>query len=78
MHPFVSLKLLHGGGHITVDTNGKQQPNAAGRDMFKFNYFNSGHVGDSDIDASYSNYSCRSDGTYCLSSLISYGWQMDY
>lgn len=77
MHPFVSLQLLHG-GHITVDTNGKQQPNAAGRDLFKFNYYNSGHVGVYDAGAYRSSVYCSGYGETCLDKLISDGWEMNY
>ncbi len=84
----LSYRLYDAGGLvglISIDVNGREKPNIAGRDYFSFLISNKGKIVDwgrynrSDYESSLNN--CRNSSHsfyYCYSVLVSNNWKMDY
>ena len=77
---------------ITVDVNGKDDPNTAGRDVFSMDIHKNGSISDYSSGCADNNFGCTADrcnaggagdGIYgsacgCLTAVMEAGWKMEY
>lgn len=76
----------HGSISFVIDVNGKGAPNTNGRDLFQFDMYSDGKIGNSYMynDSAASGEQCqenKSDADYggsCFSKVVADGWKMDY
>lgn len=77
----------HGYFFVQVDTNGPKNPNILGKDLFSFELYSDGKIGDhyiqpegKQIDAEKTNCITGANqyGSGCISVIINNNWKMDY
>lgn len=76
----------HGKSVVVVDINGKNGPNINGRDLFNFEIYSDGKIGDryelrksdEQITSCTSNAATAGYGGNCYGKIIADGWKMDY
>lgn len=73
--------LYHGYADIIFDVNGAEKPNVKGRDLFAFELYSDGKIGESYNQTREDFCSGTNDNGYatgCFSKIITNGWKMDY
>lgn len=71
----------HGYADIIFDVNGPEKPNIKGRDLFAFQLYSDGKIGESYTQTQENFCSSTNDNGYatgCFSKIIIDGWKMDY
>ena len=76
----------HGRSLVLVDVNGKKKPNMNGRDLFNFELYSDGSIGNryklTETDSSGQSCSSKAStagyGGACYSKVVADGWSMDY
>lgn len=77
---------IHGNSVVVIDINGKKNPNINGRDLFSFNIYSDGKIGNSyDTNLNDSNGTTCSNyantagyGGACYSKIVADRWKMNY
>ena len=81
----------HGSASVVVDVNGPSGPNTNGRDLFQFDLYSDGRIGNSYSDGDKNHYEAQVSGSYCqdrksekgyggscFQHIMANGWVMDY
>ncbi len=72
---------FHGHAYVIFDINGAEKPNIKGRDLFAFELYSDGKIGESYMQTREDLCSETNDQGYaigCFSKIMNNGWKMDY